>query len=126
MSGVNIRTIISQELQLGNCEFEQGGISLGGGVTIKAGTILKRADERKFAIAEDTDTFVAVVPFDMTNPDATDATLGFRAIISGRVRRDMLNINGATPITSAQADNLRANGNIIAVETTDISRVSPK
>ena len=126
MSGVNIHTIISKELQLGGCEFEQGTIALEGGKTVNAGTILKRADERKFAIAEPDDTFIAVVPFDMTNADPNDAIMGFRAIVSGRVRRDMLNINGTTPITSAQADNLRANSNIIAVETTDISRVSPK
>ena len=125
MSGVNFHTIVSQELQLGGCEFEQGRISLGGGATVKAGTILKRADDRKFAVAEEGDAFIAVVPFDMTNTDSADATLGFRAIISGRVRRDMLNIDGATAITSAQADNLRANGNIIAVETADISRVRP-
>ena len=125
MGGVSFHTIVSKELQLGGCEFEQGMIALEGGKTIKAGTILKRADERKFAVAEPDDTFIAVVPFDMTNADPNDAILGFRAIISGRVRRDMLNVNGSSPITSAQADNLRANGNIIAVESTDISRVSP-
>jgi len=123
--GVTFSTIESRELQLGGCEFEQGVIALGAGVTVKAGTVLKRADERKFAIAEADDIFIAVVPFDMTNTAAGDANLGFRAIISGRVRRDMLTINGASPISSAQADNLRANGNIIAVETTDISRVNP-
>jgi len=123
--GVEFRTIVSKELQLGGCEFEQGTIGVNAGETIKGGTILKRADDRKFAVAEAGDAFIAVVPFDMKNTGSTAVNLGFRAIISGRVRRDMLNINGAAPISSAQADNLRANGNIIAVETTDISRVNP-
>ena len=125
MGGVSFHTIVSRELQLDGCEFEQGQISLSGGRLLKAGTILKREADRIFAIAEEGDTFIAVVPFDIKNTGPADATFGFRAIISGRVRRDMLNINDATTITSAHADNLRANGNIIAVETTDISRVSP-
>lgn len=123
--GVKFSAIVSRELQLGGCEFEQGAIAVPAGATVSAGTVLKRDGERRFAEAEAGDAFIAVVPFDMTNNGAATASLGFRAIVSGRVRRDMLSVGGASPITSAQADNLRANGNIIAVETADISRANP-
>ncbi|MCL2381347.1 MAG: hypothetical protein FWC64_07100 [Treponema sp.] len=123
--GVRFSEIESKSLQLGNCRFEQGSINVPAGVTVKGGTILKRAGERKFAIASKGDTFVGVVPFDMTNHAKTPANLGFRAIIAGRVRRDMLNVDGVATITSAQADSLRDFCGIIAVDSTDISRVSP-
>ena len=67
---------------------------------------------------------MGLVPFDMVNDKDAAKDLGFRAIIGGEVRRDMVNLNGA-PITSVIADSLRDRCGIIAVDTTDVSRVSP-
>jgi hypothetical protein len=120
MAGVNFDTIESKSLQLGDNKFEQGTMPVAAGATVKAGTLLKRSGERKFAKAESGDTAIAVVPFDMENASTTALDFGFRAIIGGMVRKDMLNLNG-DPITSAQADSLRDYG-IVVVETHDVSR----
>jgi hypothetical protein len=142
MGGVTFDTIINRALQLGNGKFEQGTITVAAGAIIEAGTILKR-DGAKFTIATDTppdpgnpadgggwatpptpgDIPIAVMPFDLKNEGAEPADMGFRALIGGSVRRDLLNLNGE-PITNDQADALR-NFGIIAVATTDVSRVNP-
>jgi hypothetical protein len=57
----------------------------------------------------------------MKNTSTATVNLGFRAIIGGLVRKDMLNLNGAA-LTSAHADSLRDYG-IIAVDTTNLARV---
>ncbi|MCL2093813.1 MAG: hypothetical protein FWH12_06425 [Treponema sp.] len=124
MSGVNFGTTESKALQLGNNKFEQGTISVAAKATVKAGTILKRDGDKKFAVAVAGDAPVGLVPFDMVNDKDAAKDLGFRAIIGGEVRRDMVNLNGA-PITSVIADSLRDRCGIIAVDTTDVSRVSP-
>lgn len=127
MSGVNFSVIESKSLQLGNNKFEQGTLSVAAGTTIKAGTILMRGGERQFAIAADEDDVpVGIVPFDMKNESTATVNLGFRAIIGGEVRKDMLNLNGDASITSAIVDSLRDHCGIIAVDTTDVSRVSPE
>jgi hypothetical protein len=142
MGGVTFDTIVNRALQLGGGKFEQGTITLAAGATVKAGTILKR-DGAKFAVATDTppnpgapadgggwatppspgDIPVAVMPFDITNGGAASADMGFRALIGGSVRRDLLNLGG-DPITDAQADALRNYG-IIAAASNDVSRVNP-
>ena len=124
MSGVNFSVIESKSLQLGNNKFEQGTLSVAAKTTIKEGTILKRDGERRFATAAAGDVPVAIVPFDMENTSDTTVNLGFRAIIGGEVRRDMLRLNGQ-PITGIFADILRDRCGIIAVDTTDVSRVNP-
>jgi hypothetical protein len=142
MGGVTFDTIVNKALQLGGGKFEQGTITVSAGAAIKAGTILKRAGA-KFAVATDTppnpgtpadgggwsvppspgDIPVAVMPFDLKNEGAESADMGFRALVGGSVRRDLLNLNGAS-ITNAQADALR-NFGIIAVASNDVSRVNP-
>jgi hypothetical protein len=139
MGGVTFDTITSVSLQQGDNLFEQGVITLAAGVTVKAGTILKRVENGKFEIATDTppnpgtpaegggwatppspgDIPVAVMPFDLKNEKSAQADMGFRALTGGKVRRDLLNLNGS-PITDGQADALRNYG-IIAVKITDLS-----
>ncbi|MCL2410063.1 MAG: hypothetical protein FWC97_00325 [Treponema sp.] len=123
MSEVTFSVIESKALQLGNNVFEQGTIAVAAATEVKAGTLLKRDGNKKFAVATASDTSLAVVPFDMKNTSTATVNLGFRALIGGLVRKDMLNLNGAA-LTSAQADGLRDYG-IIAVDTTDLSRVHP-
>jgi len=126
MGGVNFSVIERKSLQLGNNKFEQGTISVAANTTVKAGTILKRDGEKRFAIAAAEDTPVAIIPFDMENESASTVNLGFRAITGGDVRKDMLNLNGSTSITSAIVDSLRDHCGITAVDSTDVSRVNPE
>jgi hypothetical protein len=123
MGGVNFSVIESKALQLGNNKFEQGTISVAANTAIKGGTILKRSGEKKFAIATASDTPVGIVPFNLENESDVTVNLGFRALISGEVRKDMVNLNGSVPITSAVIDSLRSHCGIIAVDTTDVSRL---
>ena len=123
MGGITFSVIESKALQLGDNLFEQGSIAVAANTEVKAGTLLKRDGDRKFAIATASDTPLAIVPFDMKNTSASTVNLGFRALIGGLVRMDMLNLSGAA-LTSAQADNLRRYG-IVAVDTTNLARVHP-
>ncbi|MDR0785572.1 MAG: hypothetical protein LBE74_06800 [Treponema sp.] len=123
MAGVRFDTVTGNKVVgIGDNRFEQGTITLAAGADVAAGTALKRAGA-KFAPAEDGDTFVAVMPFDLKNDGEASADLGFRAIVGGDVRKDALTVGGA-PITAAQADALRGYG-IFAVPVTDLSRVNP-
>ncbi|GHV90455.1 hypothetical protein AGMMS50268_09580 [Spirochaetia bacterium] len=142
MGGVTFDTIVNKTLQLGGGKFEQGTITVAAGATIACGTLLKRSGN-KFAVAQDIppnpgtpgedggwdtppspgDIPLAIMPFDLKNESNAAADMGFRALIGGSVRKDMLNIGGAA-ITSAHADSLRNYG-IIAVHSTDVSRVDP-
>jgi hypothetical protein len=126
MGGVNFSVIESKALQLGNNKFEQGTISVAANTAVKGGTILKRDGEKKFAIATVSDTPVGIVPFDMENESDVTVNLGFRALIGGEVRKDMVNLNSSAPITSATVDSLRSHCGIIAVDTIDVSRVNPE
>ena len=124
MDGVSFDTIINKALQMGDGKFEQGTINVAAGATVKAGTVLKRGVGKKFVKATGGDTvLIAVVPFDLTNTSNASADLGFRALIGGSVRMAALNFDGAA-ITDAQGDTLRDYG-IIAVSSTDMSRVNP-
>jgi hypothetical protein len=112
---------------------------------VAEGTVLKRDADGKFAPVMNTDTTpgthgipaaggwgteptdpipgdvpVAVMPFSITSKKAIDADFGFRAIVDGRVRLDMLRINGNS-ITAAQSDLLRGVG-ILPVKVTDLSQ----
>jgi hypothetical protein len=142
MGGVSFDTIVNKTLQLGGGKFEKGVIAVSALGTITCGTLLKR-DGDDFAVAQDIppsygepadgggwetepspgDIPIAVMPFDLKNESNSAANMGFRALIGGSVRKGMLNIGGAA-ITSAHADSLRNYG-IIAVESTDVSRVNP-
>ncbi|GHU24426.1 hypothetical protein FACS1894164_11040 [Spirochaetia bacterium] len=108
-------------VQLGDNEYETGVITIAAGATVVAGTVLKRSSG-KFAAAGSTDTaLIAIVPFDLKNTGSAAADISFRALISGKVRADMLNIAGAA-LTDAQRDSLRDYG-IIAKKIHNISRV---
>jgi hypothetical protein len=119
---VEFDTITSTSLRQGNNEYEQGVINIGADATVKAGTLLAR-DGDKFSIAEAAADIIAVVPDDLTNSSNVAADIGFRALIGGSVRGDLINFNG-DPITKAEADCLRDYG-IIVVNSTDLSRVNP-
>jgi hypothetical protein len=113
---INTRTI-----QLGNNEYEAGAIVIPAAGEITIGAVLKRTGSVfELVTNSGTETPVAVNTSHIENTGGTPITVGFRPMISGMVRRDMLTINGA-PITDAEADMLRDYG-IIAVKGTDISR----
>jgi hypothetical protein len=131
---------------LGGNRFESGVINISGGATIAAGTVLKRETDGKFAPVVSTDPTpgthgvpadgggweteptdpvpgdipTAVMPFDLTNEKAAAADLGFRALVEGRVRADMLRI-ADNPLSPAQCDMLRSVG-ILPVKVTDLSQ----
>jgi hypothetical protein len=128
----------NRTLFLGNNEFETGVLTVPAGATVLAGALLKRVDD-KFAPVANTgpvevdaagetvsipgvpaDIPVAVNPADVSNPGGAPADIPFRALVSGKVRQDMLSIYGE-PITAAQADMLRVYG-ILPRRLNDISR----
>jgi hypothetical protein len=123
MGGMKIENVNGAVLLLGDNYFESGVINIGAGGTVAAGTVLTRDDKDKFVPVEDPqeNSLLAVMPFDITNDKATAADLGFRALVQGRVRRDMLRINGQ-PITDGQSDTLRLFG-ILPVKVTDLSQL---
>jgi hypothetical protein len=131
----------NKSLFLGNNEFETGLLTVPAGTTIPAGALLKRVDN-KFAPVLNTspiqinvgdsstidvpvpgvpaDAPVAVNPVEVKNPGGAPADIPFRALVSGKVRADMLSVDGQ-PITAAQADMLRVYG-ILPRRLNDISR----
>jgi hypothetical protein len=140
MGEVNIRKVENKIFLLGNNEYETGILTVPANGTVPIGALLKRASG-KFVPVTDTSPVlinvsdsatknvpvpgvpveipVAVNPVDIKNPDASPADIPFRALIGGRVRRDMLSINGS-PIEDDQADMLRSYG-IIPKQVHDIS-----
>jgi hypothetical protein len=145
--GMKIENVTNRVVLLGDNYFESGIITIAAGATVAAGTVLKRNADGKFAPIINTDTTpgthgtpasgggwsaeptdpvsgdvpVAVMPFDITNNKAAATDHGFRALVAGRVRLDMLRING-NPITAAQSDLLRGVG-ILPVKVTDLSQL---
>jgi hypothetical protein len=138
MPDIQVHHPENKSLFLGNNEFETGLLTVPAGTTIPAGALLKRVDG-KFApvmntspIEVDTgdgdvsipgvpvDIPVAVNPIEIKNPAGAPADIPFRALVSGKVRADMLSVNGQ-PIEAAQADMLRVYG-IIPRKLNDISR----
>jgi hypothetical protein len=131
----------NKTLLLGNNEFETGLLTVPAGATIPAGALLKRVND-KFAPVLNTapvqinvgdssainvpvpgvpaDIPIAVNPVEIKNPGASPADVPFRALVSGKVRQDMLSVNGQ-PVTAAQADMLRVYG-ILPRRLNDISR----
>jgi hypothetical protein len=140
MPDAQVRHPENKSLFLGNNEYETGLLTVPAGATIPAGALLKRVDN-KFAPVINTspvqinvgdssainvpipgvpaDVPVAVNPVELKNPGSTPADIPFRALISGKVRADMLSVNGQA-ITAAQADMLRVYG-IIPRRVNDIS-----
>jgi hypothetical protein len=140
MGEINTRRVENKIFLLGNNEYETGVLTVPAGGTVPAGALLKRA-AGKFSPVTDTGAVlinvsdtgtknvsvpgvpaeipVAVNPVDIKNTAAAPADIPFRALIGGRVRRDMLSVAGS-PITDDQADMLRSYG-IIPKKVTDIS-----
>jgi hypothetical protein len=141
MGGMKTTNVENKVVAIGDNLFESGIINIAAGATVKAGTVLKRDVDGKFAPAIDTeynpglpadgggweippspgDIPIAVMPFDIENLGTAAADYGFRAIVSGRVRADMLTVNGQ-PTTTEQNDRLRSYA-IIPVKVKDLSRL---
>ena len=115
------RKVENRSLFQGNNEFETGILTADAGATIPAGAFLKRNSNGKFSVVTDTgsETPVAVNPVELKNPGAASADIPFRALIGGKVRQDMLSVNGEA-ITDAEGDMIRKYG-IVPKKVTDLS-----
>ena len=123
--GIRTQDVESKAVGLGGNEFETGVINVAAGVTVLAGSILKRDATGKFTLVTDlaVDTPVAINPFDIPNPGGVAADMSLRAIVYGRVRADMLNVNGLPVTSPAFFDKIRANTLCIPIQVNDISRM---
>jgi hypothetical protein len=146
MPDIQVHHVKNKTLFLGNNEFETGLLTVPAETVVPAGALLKRAGD-KFAPVVNTDTTpgtpgtpssdggwttsptdpvpgdvpVAVTPAEIKNSGGSPADIPFRALVSGKVRLDMLSVNGQ-PITAAQADMLRVYG-ILPRKLNDVSRM---
>jgi hypothetical protein len=144
---MKVENVTSRVVMIGDDRYESGVITIPAGAAIAAGTVLKRNTDGKFAPVTNTattpgtpgtpaagggwetppadpipgDVPTAGMPFDITNRKTIDADFGFRALVAGRVRADMLRING-NPLTAEQRDMLREVG-ILPVKVTDLSHL---
>ena len=116
------RKVENKSLQQGNNEFESGTLMLGPNVTAKTGALLKRGANGAFMLVSDTasENPIAVNPVEVKNTGTNSGDFPIRALISGRVRFDMLSVNGQ-PITAFQGDLLRQYAGIIPIKATDLS-----
>jgi hypothetical protein len=124
MGGVTFNAVNNRVVGIGDNKFESGSISVAAGATVAAGAALSRAADGKFQVAQtttgdDAEVILAVNPFDFKNEGTATAVLGFRAIIGGEVRKDMVTVGGVA-VTTEQADMLRDYG-IIVVAITAVS-----
>jgi hypothetical protein len=111
--------ITNRVVMLGDNEFQTGEITLAAGVTLVAGAVLKRVND-VFAAAASADEFIAVNPIEIKNETQAAKDFGFRALVAGRVRADMLRV-GSSATTTADNDKLRKVG-ILPVKVTDLSQ----
>lgn len=120
--GIQKEIVESAAVGLGDNDFETGIINIPAKGKIEKGTVLKR-ENGKFVPVTDTENEkpIAVNPFDILNMRAENADMSIRAIISGRVRADLLTVDG-NATTGAQNDMLRDFG-IIPIKTNDISHI---
>jgi hypothetical protein len=147
MGGMKVTNVKNKVVAIGDNLFESGVINIASNTTVTAGTVLKRLENGKFAPVVSTETIpgthgvpasgggwsteptdpvpgdipTAVMPWDLENLGSAPADFGFRAIVSGRVRADMLTINGQAP-TAEQNDLLRSYGSV-PVKVTDLSQL---
>jgi len=117
------RKVENKSLFQGDCEFETGILTVPAGTTVAAGAFLKRNANGKFSTVTDTgnQTPCAINPVETKNTGTAEADIPFRALTAGRVRQDMLSVNGE-PITDAEADMIRIYG-IRPKKVTDLSWV---
>jgi hypothetical protein len=124
MKEMETHVIENKALLLGDNHFETGFISLGAGAEIKEGAFLARGqDAGAFILVTDLEEEepCAVLPVTMKNNAAAVASQSLRACIGGKVRADMLHING-TAATAAEIDLIRKFG-FVPVFAHDISRL---
>jgi hypothetical protein len=144
MPDMKIHNVENKALFMGDCEFETGVLTVPANSTVPAGALLKRGADGKFAAVLNTgpvqinvadegspvnvpvpgvpvDNPVAVNPYPVKNPAAEPADISFRALIAGKVRRDLLSAAGEA-ITDAHADMLRSYG-IIAKTVHNTARL---
>jgi hypothetical protein len=133
MGEVKISKVENKIFFLGDNDFETGVLTIPAGGTVPAGALLKRLNGKFVPVVNTNpvqidgepvpgvpvDVPVAVNPVELKNPGTAPADIPFRAMISGRVRFDMLSVNGQ-PITDTQADMIRLYG-ITPKKVTDIS-----
>ena len=122
MREVEINVIENKALLQGDNEFETGAITLTAGQQVKEGAFLKRVTDKEFALVVDlsTEDPVAIVPVDFGNNGTTPLKVSLRACIAGKMRADMLHING-TAATRDQIDLIRKFG-FIPIYANDVSR----
>jgi len=122
MGGMKVENVTSRVLMLGDNNFSSGKITLAAGATLVAGAVLKRGSGNiEFAVATSADEYAALNPFEIKNETGASKVFGFRALMDGRVREDMLRV-GANTATVADIDKLRKIG-ILPVKVTDLSHL---
>jgi hypothetical protein len=123
MREMTTNVIENKALLLGNNEFETGAVVLDPGQEIKEGAFLKRGDPGLFVPVTNTDNEepVAIIPVTVKNTRTEPLKMSLRGCISGKVRADMLNLNG-TQATTAQIDVLRKFTGMVPIFANDISR----
>jgi hypothetical protein len=110
MPDVEIHNVENKALFMGDNEFEQGTLTVPANTTVPAGATLVRELDGKFSPAGgEASDILAINPAPVKNKSAAPADISFRALISGKVRRDLVTFGGAA-ITDAQADQLRSYG----------------
>jgi hypothetical protein len=120
-NGIQTEVIESAVVALGNNEHESGVINVPANSILKKGTVLKRSGEAFAPLTDiEKETPVAVNPFDIENKGSAAANMALRAIISGKVRADLLLIDGAAT-TAAQNDLIRDKTTIVPIKVNDIS-----
>ena len=124
--GVDSREVGTPVVALGDNQFETGSITVAANATIKKGALLKRDATGKFALITDLDneTPVAINPFDIENKSEAAADMSMRGMIFGRVRADLLNVNGLPVTSPAYFDKIRANTLCVPIRINDISHTS--
>jgi len=121
MQEVKIEIIENKALLLGDNHFETGAIELKVDEEVKAGAFLKRKSDSEFEVVKNTTSEEPVAISSVATKNITDKIIkvSIRACIDGRVRADMLNVNG-TPANAAQIDMIRKFG-LVPIYANDVS-----
>lgn len=111
------------DLFIGNNEFASGVLTLSAGSTAKDGYVLTRnSSSGKLEMVPDVDgqCFILASRDNLVNKGSAAMDFNVRVCIAGRVKRSCVSVAGS-PLTDAQADNLRASG-ILALDITSIGK----
>ena len=122
MREVENHTIENKALLLGDNHFETGAVQLDSNSELKEGAFLKRGAAGMFELVTNTATEdpVAINPVTLKNTRSTSSKMSIRACIDGKVRADMLHVNGVQANTD-QIDLIRKYG-FTPIYAHDISR----